>query len=143
MEDRHRKSQGWSAGERGEMYVVKLQAYLDNLKSTGKSLPVDGRGQPIITKISEDSGIPRNSFYTNKGVKRLLHLAVGVPGEDSEDGVKESHYRQEIEWRDRRIQQLEQRLSVVEAENEGLRQDLSRYKVIENEVVKAGRRIIL
>jgi hypothetical protein len=143
MEDAHAKSQGWSAGEKGEMYVEKLQAYLDGLKTTGESLPVDGRGQPIITKISEDSGIPRNSFYTNKGVKRLLYLAMGRPGEDLKEGDKESHYRQEIEWRDRRIQQLEQRLSVVEAENEGLRQDLSRYKVIENEVIKAGRRVIL
>jgi hypothetical protein len=141
--------QKFSGPERGEMYVTQFQSYLDALEAASQSLPVDASGQPIISEISKDSGIPRNSFYTNKGVRRLLHQAMGAPAEGSDENGKASYYQEQLELRERRILQLEQRVANVEAEKDEMgrrlaeaEQKLSRYKVIEDEVIKAGRRII-
>jgi hypothetical protein len=149
MEQNQAITQKLSGPERGEAYVAKFQSYLDDLNAAGKKLPVDGSGQPIITEISRDSEIPRNSFYTNKGVKRLLNQAMGVQAGDSGEGGRASYYQEQLGLRDRRILQLEQRVANVEAEKDDLarrlaeaEQNLSRYKIIEDDVIKAGRRVI-
>jgi hypothetical protein len=135
--------QKFSGPEKGEEYVSQFEVYLNNLKAAGQGLPLKEGGRPNITKISEVSGVPRQSFYKNDGVKRLLRRALGQPENEAGEVGRESYYRQEIERRDRRIQQLEQRLAVVEAENEAHRRNASRYEVIEKYVIKAGRGIIL
>jgi hypothetical protein len=149
MDRNQTDSPKFSGPEQGEAYVTRFQAYLDGLKAAGKNLPVDARGQPIITEISRDSGIPRNSFYTNKGVKKLLLQATGVPTADSDEGGKASYYQDQLELRERRILQLEQRVANVEAEKDEVarllaeaEQNLLRYKIIEDDVIKAGRRVI-
>ena len=55
----------------------------------------------------------------------------------------------QLDIKERRILQLEQQLASVKAENEELRkrlaaaeQKLTRYRVIEEEILQAGRRVI-
>lgn len=143
MKEIQAKQRDWSGPEQGEMYVAMFQDYLNSLKAQAQRLPADNKGKPNITKISEDSGIPRASFYTNKMIRRLLNGALGISEETSVDNGKDSYYQEQIEALNRCKQQLEQQVALQKAEIEGLRQKLSCYEVIENSVIKAGRRILL
>jgi hypothetical protein len=80
----------------------------------------------------------RNVFYTNTGVKRLLgELAGGSVGR-TEPTAGLARSGRQLEIKDRRILQLEQRLASVKAEAEELRrrlaaaeQELTRYRATE------------
>jgi uncharacterized protein DUF6262 len=145
MSQEQAKTQDWSRSgpEQGEIYAAMFQTYLDNLKLADQSLPADAKGKPNITTLSKDSGVPRASFYTNKTIKRMLCQMMGASEGGSDDSGKDAYYQDQIETLKRRNQYLEQRLAVAEAENESLRQSQSRYKVIEDSVIKAGRGILL
>lgn len=138
-----------SGFEKGEVNLGKVNSYLQELAATGRSLPMEG-GRPNISAISVESGVKRNAFYTNKRIKELLSRHVkSSPAITSELAGVTSHYQEQIERRDRRILQLEQQLDAVKAENLELREHLSeaeqrleRYQIIEEEVLKAGRRVI-
>ena len=69
-----------SGRERGEENLAKVRRYLADLKTTGQSLPLQD-GRPNITAIADASGVLRNVFYTNAGVKRLLTEFIGGLGE--------------------------------------------------------------
>jgi flagellar export protein FliJ len=91
----------------------------------------------------------RNVFYTNAGVKRLLAESAGVSVGSTEPIAGLARAERQLEVKDRRILQLEQQLASVKAEAEELRkllaaaeQKLTRYKLVEEEVFKAGRRVI-
>lgn len=137
-----------SGRERGEQNLANVREYLAGLKAANEPLPLDD-GRPNITAISEASGVLRNVFYTNAGVKRLLALFTGSGGEATEPPARVLHAERQIEIKDRRILQLEQQLAGTRAESEELRkrltaalQMLDRYRVIEDEVLKTGRRVI-
>jgi hypothetical protein len=137
-----------SGHERGEQNVAKLRAYLASLKAGDQALPQED-GRPNITAIAEACGVLRNVFYTNAGVKRLLAEFIGGSMGTTQQRPGIAHAERQLETKDRRILQLEQRLASAKAETEELRkllaaaeQKLARYKVIEEEVLKAGRRVI-
>jgi hypothetical protein len=136
-----------SGRERGQENLAKVRRYLDGLKATGQSLSFED-GRPNISAVAEASGVLRNVFYTNAGVKRLLAEFIGGCG-SSEAPASLARADHQLEIKDRRILQLEQQLASVKAETEELRkqlataeQKLGRYKLIEEEVLKAGRRVI-
>lgn len=136
-----------SGRERGQENLAKVRRYLAGLKAAGQSLPFED-GRPNITAIAEASGVLRNVFYTNAGVKRLLAESIGGCGAP-EAPASLARAERQLEIKDRRILQLEQQLASVKAEAEELRkrlttaeQKLVRYKLIEEEVLKAGRRVI-
>ena len=137
-----------SGRERGEENLAKVRGYFAGLKATRQMLPLEN-GRPNITAIAEAAGVLRNVFYTNAGVKRLLADFIGGAGEGSERPTGVAHAERQLDIKDRRILQLEQQLASVKAETEELRkrlvaaeQKLARYKVIEEEVLQAGRRVI-
>jgi hypothetical protein len=140
------KTSRLSARERGEENLAKVRSYLAGLKVAHEPLPLED-GHPNITAIAEACGVLRNVFYTNAGVKRLLTEFTG--GGSSERLTSLARAERQLEMRDRRILQLEQQLASVKAETEELRkrlavaeQKLARYKLIEEEVLKAGRRVV-
>lgn len=134
-----------SGRERGEENLARVRRYLAGLKTAGQPLPLqDGRAN--ITAIAEASGVLRNVFYTNAGVKRLLAEFSGGSAKPS-GGL--ARVERQLDIKNRRILQLEQELASVKAETEELRkrlaaaeQNLVRYKVIEEDVLQAGRRVI-
>jgi len=137
-----------SGRERGEENLAMVRSYLTALKAAGQSLPFED-GRPNITAIAEASGVLRNVFYTNAGVKRLLAEFVGATNGDAEHPLRLARAERQLEIKGRRILQLEQQLANAKAEAEELRrqlaatqQKLGRYKLIEEEVLKAGRRVI-
>jgi hypothetical protein len=137
-----------SGRERGEENLAKVRRYLAGLQATGQSLPF-GDGRPNITGIAEASGVLRNVFYTNAGVKRLLAEFIGGLGEDQKEPAGLARAQRQLDIKERRILQLEQQLASARAEAEELRkrlaaaeQKLIRYRVIEEEILQAGRRVI-
>ena len=136
-----------SGHERGERNLAKVREYLVRLEAANEQLPL-ADGRPNITAIAEASGVRRNVFYTNAGVKGLLAAFMGNGGAIEKSG-RSMHTEWQIETKDRRILQLEQQLANARAEAEELRRRLSeasrmldRYRVIEDDVLKSGRRVI-
>ena len=137
-----------SGRERGEENLAKVRSYLAGLKAASQPLPLED-GRPNITAIAEACGVLRNVFYTNAGVKRLLAEFAGGSVGSTEPTAGLARVERQLEVKESRILQLEQQLASVKAENEELRkrlaageQRLTRYKVIEEEVLKVGRRVI-
>lgn len=137
-----------SGRERGEENLAKVRRYLAGLRAIGQSLPLQD-GHPNITAIAEASGVLRNVFYTNAGVKRLLAEFIGGPDEGKKPPTGLARAERQLEIKERRILQLEQQLASVKAETAELRkrlavaeQNLARYAVIEEEILKAGKRVI-
>src|ERR1700676_2597925 len=138
-----------SGRERGEQNLAKVRSYLAGLKTANQTLPLED-GRPNISAIAEASGVLRNVYYTNAGVKQLLVEVAGNGGEVTGPPARVLHTERQIEIKDRRILQLEQQLSSAKAETDELRkrlatalQMLDRYRVIDDEVLKTGRRVIL
>jgi hypothetical protein len=137
-----------SGREQGEENLAKVRRYLAGLRAIGQSLPLQD-GHPNITAIAEASGVLRNVFYTNAGVKRLLAEFIGGPDEGKKPPTGLARAERQLEIKERRILQLEQQLASVKAETAELRkrlaaaeQNLARYAVIEEEILKAGKRVI-
>jgi hypothetical protein len=137
-----------SGRERGEENLVKVRRYLVTLTAARQSLPIES-GRPNITAIAEASGVLRNVFYTNAGVKRLLAEFMGGADGTTKPPAGLAHVERQLDIKERRILQLEQQLASVKAETEELRkrlaaaeQKLARYKVVEEEILQAGRRVI-
>ncbi len=135
-----------SGRERGEENLAKVRTYLAGLRAAGQPLPSES-GRPNITAIAEACGVLRNVFYTNAAVRRLLAEAAG--GAATSQPPRLAHAERQLEVKNRRILQLEQQLSSARAECEELRErlaatetELARYTVIEEEILKAGRRVI-
>jgi hypothetical protein len=137
-----------SGRERGEENLAKVRRYLAGLQAARQLLPLQD-GRPNITAIAEASGVLRNVFYTNAGVKRLLAEFIGGHGEGQQEPTGLARAQRQLDIKDRRILQLEQQLASVKAEAEELRkrlaaaeQKLIRYRVIEEEILQTGRRVI-
>ena len=137
-----------SGRERGEENLAKVRRYLAGLRAIGQSLPLQD-GHPNITAIAEASGVLRNVFYTNAGVRRLLAEFIGGQDEGKKPPTGLARAERQLEIKERRILQLEQQLASVKAETGELRkrlaaaeQKLARYAVIEEEIIKAGKRVI-
>jgi len=137
-----------SGRERGEENLTKVRRYLAGLQAARQLLPLQD-GRPNITAIAEASGVLRNVFYTNAGVKRLLADFIDGPEKDKEQPTGLARAHRQLDIKERRILQLEQQLTGVMAENEDLRkrlvateQKLARYRVIEEEILLTGRRVV-
>jgi len=137
-----------SGRERGEENLAKVRRYLAGLQAARQLLPLQD-GRPNITAIAEASGVLRNVFYTNAGVKRLLADFIAGPEKDKEQPTGLARAQRQLDIKERCILQLEQQLTGVMAENEDLRkrlvateQKLARYRVIEEEILLTGRRVV-
>lgn len=138
----------FSGRERGEENLAKVRCYLAGLKAAHQSLPVEN-GCPNITAIAQASGVLRNVFYTNAGVKRLLAEFTSGLDEGKKPPTGLARVERQMDIKERRILQLEQQLASVKAETAELRkrlaaaeQKLARYAIVEEEIIKAGKRVI-
>jgi hypothetical protein len=95
-----------SGRERGEENLTKVRSYLAGLNAASEALPFEG-GRPNITAIAEASGVLRNVFYTNAGVKRLLAEFIGGDRCSTERPAGLAHAEGQLDIKDRRILRLE------------------------------------
>jgi hypothetical protein len=132
-----------SGPEQGEINVTRVDSYLKALKESGGELPTEN-GRPNISAIAAATGVQRNAFYTNKGIKKLLADFMGTPAQEAEgESAEISYYEEKIEKLEKRVLELEQQRAADQAEKEELRSVLARYRYIEDEIIKSGRRVIL
>jgi hypothetical protein len=128
-----------SGREIGERNVETLRAYLDRLEAVGEPLPARN-GRTNLSAIAIACGFDRQTLYKNPAAKALLEAAsernepaeaFPVPGNEPDETPK-------TDRRDRRILQLEQHNAALRAEVRGLREQLARYRHVE-EAMMAGR----
>lgn len=130
--------------ELGEANVGRLRNYLDELRRSGQNLPVNSDGAPNRTAIAAACGFRRNVLHTNNAAIRLLNEFLGK-GDGTVPPQPEAHrsaLSAQIGLLEQRVLRLEQKLAVVTVERDELREQLSRYRVVEEEVLKKGRRLI-
>jgi hypothetical protein len=144
--------QAKSGQQIGAENAEKLRNYLEVLKSKGVRLPSrDGKVDKSAIAIA--CGFNRQTLYNNPDAVALLEQAVHDIGlEDGKTqlaGGKIEHVQRRLDQRDRRIQQLEEKLTAKEAENaelrkekRGLKEKLRQYEVFEEIMTTNGRRFI-
>lgn len=135
-----------------------LQSVMDYLARTPE-LPVGDDGRLNITEIAEQSGVPRQSFYKNPGIKAALDEArtergiVGRQEADNEEpatqggtpaSLSSDRGAKKTKLLERRAMQLEQQNAALVAENAELRRQLKALRLQhgrEDMLIETGRRI--
>lgn len=143
----HDKPQSDSAPKNGRQVgadnVEKLRVYLSGLNPTGPRLP-SRAGKPDKSAIALACGFNRQTLYNNPEAISLLDTAVEEIGLEEESGIivdgKAAHMQQQMDKRDRRVQQLEEALQARVAEIQGLKEQLRQYAIMEEVMTANGRR---
>lgn len=138
----------------GKQYLQSVQDYL----ARTPELPVGDDGGLNITEISERSGVPRQSFYKNPGIRAALEearTARGVAdrknaqfGTAAEGGTPTAmsgdKAAKKTKSLERRLTQIEQQNAALVAENAELRRQLKSLRLQhgrEDMLIETGRRI--
>lgn len=142
-EEPHVDNESKNGRQVGAENAEKLRDYLSELKAKGGRLPSRG-GKPDKSAISIACGFNRQTLYNNPEAITLLGTAVEEIGLEGGANViadgKAAHMQQQMDRRDRRIQQLEETLQARVAEIQGLKEQLRQYAVIEEVMSTNGRR---
>lgn len=142
----------------------KWEEYWDSLRSQDKYLPVKATGEVNVARVGRESKIGRENLYKNPNIYPKLLAAIEetlrAEGEAAKDRPEsgapaqvsrrpEEAVNKQLEARDRRIRELEEKVAVLAAENHELRrrvktleEERKRYEFIENMVAETGRRIL-
>jgi len=128
-----------SGQEKGAENVAAVGRYIAALRKDGLGLPARN-GKVSASAVALAVGVDRQSLYKNPGCRAMLEAAAQelglAPMESREAAPTKDNAK------DRHIQALEERVSTLQAEVEGLRQKLRRYAHIEAHMVETGRRVI-
>jgi chromosome segregation ATPase len=142
----------------------KWEEYWNGLRTKGKYLPVKANGEVNVAQVGRDSTIGRENLYKNSNIYPKLLAAIEETlkaessaatghAESSDEGQgkqrREEVANKQLEARDRRIRELEEKVAVITAENHELRrriktleEESERYAFIENMMAETGRRIV-
>lgn len=142
----------------------KWEEYWNSLRAKGKYLPVKANGEVNVAQVGRDSTIGRENLYKNPKIHPKLLAAIEETLKAERDAVKdrsassepaqvnrrpEDVANKQLEARDRRIRELEEKVAVLTAEKHELRHrvktledESKRYEFIENMVAETGRRIL-
>lgn len=153
MSNGNNKINDLSPVERGELNVQTLKNYLEGLRELGQTVPMNKNGEPHRTAIANMCDLPRGFLYTNKTAIRVLNEFLGVNVEDSSNGNQTSLRSERevgrIEYLEQQLLRREQELATCKAGREEMGKRLAEaeakiahYQIIEEEIIKAGRRII-
>ncbi len=135
----------------GKQYLDSVQAYL----ARTPDLPVAADGGLNVTEIAERTGVPRQSFYKNPGIRVALEEARdarGIPARAPADqpaadgaGVPATdRAAKKTKTLERRVTLLEQQNAALVAENAELRRQLKALRLQhgrEDMSIDTGRRI--
>jgi len=128
-----------SGQEKGAENVTSVERYLSALRKEGQGLPARN-GKVSVSAVALAVGVDRQSLYKNPGCRALLESAAQELGLQAIASRETGPNKDDA--KDRRIQTLEARVSVLQAEVEGLRSKLRRFAHIEQHMVETGRRVI-
>lgn len=127
---------GLSGREIGERNAEALRTWLGALEAARQPLPTRN-GRINLSAIAIACGFDRQTLYKNPAAKALLEEALGRLG-TGEPAAEEAEVTPTSDRRDRRILQLEQHNAALWAEVRGLREQLARYRHVED-VMISGR----
>ena len=128
-----------SSQQIGRESLEALQCYLEALRLEGKGLP-SRNGKISPSAIALAVGIDRQTLYKNAHCRALLESAtqeLGLSGIESRE-----HRLSKDDGKDQRIQALETKVAVLQAEVHGLRSQLAQFRHIEAHMVQSGRRVV-
>lgn len=148
----------------GKENEEKWKDYWDGLRAKDKYLPIKANGDVNVAQVGRDSKIGRENLYKNPNIHPKLLAAIEETlkaQRESAQGIsepgspvyvnskREDITHKQLESRDRRIRELEEKVAVLMAENQELRRqtrtledEYARYEFIENMVAETGRRIL-
>lgn len=138
-------------------HVDKVRAYVEWLKQSGGRMPVR-KGQPNWSAIALACGFSRGVFYDNDEARAVIEQAVkdeplfllspDEPKTSAETG-RAAYTQKKLEGSERRVQRLEEQLSIKTAENEGLKREnkelkekLRQFSAFEEVMTASGKRYI-
>ncbi len=137
----------------GKQYLDSVRDYLTRTPD----LPVAADGGLNVTEIAERTGVPRQSFYKNPGIRAALEKARdarGIPARapadqppDAADGAgmpATDRAAKKTKTLERRVTLLEQQNAALVAENAELRRQLKALRLQhgrEDMSINTGRRI--
>jgi hypothetical protein len=140
----------------------KWEEYWNGLRAQGKYLPVKANGEVNVAQVGRDSKIGRENLYKNPNIHPKILTAIEETLKAQKEVIKDSYEsdvpviggredinQKQIEARDRRIKELEEKVAVLIAEKYDLRRRIkvlederSRYEFIESMITETGRRIL-
>jgi hypothetical protein len=128
-----------SGADIGAENVERLRTYLAGLEASGTPVPMRN-GKPNMSAIAIACGFDRQVLYKNPAAKALLDgvVAEAAVGSSNPD-VDDPDEKPKTDRRDNRIRQLEQQLAAARAEVTGLREQLRRYRHLEQHAIETGR----
>jgi peptidoglycan hydrolase CwlO-like protein len=152
METGKEEREAKSGQQVGAENAQQLRNYIRAIKANGGRLP-SYKGKPDKSAIAMACRFNRQTLYNNPEAISILEAAVddiGLEEERSESGdanPKATHLQRQVDRRDRRIQELEEKLEArtaenqaVKKENKELKEQLRRYFLIEEVMSTNGRR---
>lgn len=129
-----------SGADIGAENANRLSEYLASLEAAGIGLPVRG-GKPNMSAIAIACGFDRQVLYKNPAAAALLEGFISrhpISGSGA-DTIVDREDKPAADKRDNRIRQLEQQLAAARAEVSGLREELRRYRHVEEHAISTGR----
>jgi len=140
----------------------KWEEYWNGLRAQGKYLPVKANGEVNVAQVGRDSKIGRENLYKNPNIHPKILAAIEETLKAQKEIIKDGYEpdvtvnrgreeikQKQIEARDRRIRELEEKVAVLIAEKYELRRRIktlederSRYEFIESMITETGRRIL-
>jgi hypothetical protein len=127
-----------SGAQQGRENAAALKAYLERV---GDDLPMRG-GKLFITAIAIACGLDRQVLHKNPACRELLAKAAERIQERPSTVLGGAEPEREVARLEAKVFRLEQRNAALKAENDELRQRLSRYRYIEEHTIETGRRVI-
>ena len=116
-----------------ERNVAALRASPEGLQAAGEPLPTRN-GRVNLWSIAVAHGFDRQTLYRNPAAKALLEEAVGRLG-TGDMAAEEAEATPRTDRRDRCIVQLEQHNAALRAEERELREQLARYRHVEDVMI--------
>ena len=129
-----------SGADIGADNAARLAKYITDLESAGVGFPVRG-GKPNMSAIAIACGFDRQVLYKNPAAVALLEDFITrhpIAGSGNDAAVDRDD-KPTADKRDSRIRQLEQQLAAARAEVAGLREQLRRYRHVEEHAISTGR----
>jgi hypothetical protein len=130
-------SENRSKRELGQCNAERLEAYLE-AASRSNAIPM-ANGRPNRSKIAEALGFSRSVFQQNPAVAAIMERFEQGDRPDVAEVRKPGRRDPREVEKDRRIEQLEQRLASVQAENRDLKDRLRQSKWLLDELPTTGR----
>lgn len=118
----------------GELNRRRFAEWLES----AEAIPSNASGGAHVSELERLLGIPRNAFYTNPGLRRMLEEAVAKKGLRPIGGAAAPRDATESKL-EARIKTLEERLDAERASNRELRTRLRRLEALEAALATTGR----